>query len=120
MNRENFYKDVNIGKKSLDYRLNQDRAGNGTTFKYTTFKIGNVEYYAIEREGEGWKSGKEYEIQDQCGMIVQGFYNKVKNQNFWINTENIKNRKELIYKFTVYASNEDIEIKDTYYYETLN
>jgi hypothetical protein len=118
MIREEFYKDIFIGRKTLDYRLQQEKTGNGITFSYTPFKVNNIEYYAIERKCQGWRSGKEYEIQDQLGNVVQGYYNKVKKQCLGINF-NFKNRKELINRFTTIALNEDIEIKDTYYYEII-
>lgn len=118
--REEYYNGVEIGFKTLT-KIRKDEADrNGATFNFTKFQCNGAEYYAIEREGQGWKSGKEYEVQDQYGMVVDGFYNKENNKRSYLNMNDIKNRKTLINKFKESAENFNIEIQDSYYHSVLN
>ncbi|HUV84281.1 MAG TPA: hypothetical protein VMV86_01145, partial [Methanosarcinales archaeon] len=116
VSKQDFYKDQSIGKRELDYKLDQEKKGNGTTFSYSTFKVDDVEYHAIERQRQGWQGGKEYEVVDQLGNQVTGFYNKIKNQNTSIPT-NVKSKKELVDKFKIISSNSDNIIRDAHFAE---
>ena len=116
--KEQFYKGITIGFDELKYQHEQENNGNGTTFSFRKFNVLNVDYVAIKRDPQGWKGkrGATYEIVDMMGNQVLGFYNKVKSQNIRY-CSNVKNIKELIYKFTTIAENSDYIIRDTHYLE---
>lgn len=109
--RLEFYKTRSGGKLELD----RSNSGEGQRIKYTEFSVGGGKYFAVEREGAGWKAGYEYSVVDESGFLVQSMSLDGKRIN--IALAKYSSRKDLIQRFKGYVA-AGWTPHDRYYHET--
>ena len=111
-NRKDYYAGLTIGEKTLEYQLKRDRNDGSSLFRWTKFKTLSSFYFAIERDGYGWRSGRFYEVQDAGGNLVQSLIRNGRQIRFG---ETAKNRKDLINRFKT-LTEDGWEPIDGFYY----